>query len=282
MSRIKVRAKGGAEYSFTDWSIYFADAVGGGEIRGSTSTTIRLSHLGNHVIKGRGFVTQSGNDDAGTAKAWTSNGASIGDFKLTNLNLKIQDITRVRRAEDRNDDSPAVDRYLLAEDWDYKGTSANDVLKPSFRTSAGVQMDLKGNDKFDLGGGNDDFWSGAGKDILNGGAGNDRLNGGDGNDRVLGGAGKDRLDGGRGNDALTGGAGRDVFRFAENGGRDKIKDFRDGDRVDLRGIDGLDDISDVQRAARDRGDDLLLRFGKDRLTIEDYQRSDIEDADFLV
>lgn len=282
MSRIRVRPDGGTDFSFVEWGVYFGDAVGDGDVLASNSTTIRLRFEGTHVIKGQGIVTQSGADDAGTAQTWTSRGASIGDFKVTRLNMDIQTLTRLRAAEERDDDSPAIDRFLLSQDWDYKGTSARDVLKTSDRTPAGVKFDLKGDDRFDLGGGNDDFWSGAGNDQLRGGAGADRLNGGAGNDRLDGGAGRDRLDGGRGNDVLKGGAGRDVFRFAEKGGRDKITDFREGDRIDLRRIDGLDDLGDLRAAARDRGDDLLLRFGRDRLTIEDYNRDDLEAGDFLL
>ena len=80
--------------------------------------------------------------------------------------------------------------------------------------------------------------------VITGGAGNDTLNGGAGNDTLNGGAGNDVLIGGTGADVLTGGAGADVFRFSAladstvaAGGRDTIRDFVSGDKIDLHLID---------------------------------------------
>ena len=80
--------------------------------------------------------------------------------------------------------------------------------------------------------------------VITGGAGNDTLNGGAGNDTLNGGNGNDVLVGGTGADVLTGGAGADVFRFTSladstvaAGGRDTIRDFASGDKIDLHLID---------------------------------------------
>ena len=80
--------------------------------------------------------------------------------------------------------------------------------------------------------------------VITGGAGNDTLNGGIGNDTLNGSAGDDVLVGGAGADVLTGGVGADVFRFtalADStvavGGRDTIRDFVSGDKIDLHLID---------------------------------------------
>jgi Ca2+-binding RTX toxin-like protein len=80
--------------------------------------------------------------------------------------------------------------------------------------------------------------------VITGGAGNDTLTGWAGNDMLNGGSGNDVLNGGAGADVLTGGAGADVFRFSALtdstvavGGRDTIRDFVSGDKIDLHLID---------------------------------------------
>jgi Ca2+-binding RTX toxin-like protein len=94
--------------------------------------------------------------------------------------------------------------------------------------------------------------------VLDGGAGSDLLFAGRGATTLLGGAGNDILVGGAGADVLNAGSGRDVL-FG-NGGDDlfvgdddyTVIGFRAGagsdDRIDLRGIAGLDDFGDVMDA----------------------------------
>ncbi|MGV3551807.1 cadherin-like domain-containing protein [Rhizobium sp.] len=110
-----------------------------------------------------------------------------------------------------------------------------------------------GNDRLFGGSGHDLLWGRAGNDLLDGGSGNDLLWGGTGDDKLIGGAGKDRLWGGAGNDILIGGkgadnlqggAGDDVFVFrnlsdstVKADGRDTIRRFDGGDRIDLSAID---------------------------------------------
>ncbi|KAA0682331.1 calcium-binding protein [Roseomonas genomospecies 6] len=62
--------------------------------------------------------------------------------------------------------------------------------------------------------------------------------GGSGNDHLVGGDGDDTLYGGMGADTLTGGLGNDAFRFAPEAGYSHamIKDFGDGDRIDLTAL----------------------------------------------
>ena len=101
----------------------------------------------------------------------------------------------------------------------------------------------KGNDRLLGGDDNDRMFGGAGNDTLSGDNGRDKLDGGNGNDVLSGGAGNDRLLGGTGKDMLKGGSGRDVFVFVDLGdsaahrGRDVIRDFGKGDRIDLSAID---------------------------------------------
>ena len=101
-----------------------------------------------------------------------------------------------------------------------------------------------GEDQLLGGSQNDSLDGGADGDTVNGGVGDDTLLGGDGSDRLVGSAGDDVLLGGLGGDMLVGGAGADVFRFlapaesARGGpGRDTIRDFQPGDRIDLSAID---------------------------------------------
>jgi hypothetical protein len=137
---------------------------------------------------------------------------------------------------------------------------SNDSLSGS--RSADVLIGYAGRDKLWGYGGDDALFGDLGDDTLYGVSGSDALNGGDGRDRLWGGDGSDTLSGGRGQDKLEGQKGSDViiggldkdklkgggdadtFRFlsvadSEPGGnnRDKIKDFRNGDEIDLSAID---------------------------------------------
>ena len=96
--------------------------------------------------------------------------------------------------------------------------------------------------------------------VLDGGAGADALFAGRGATTLLGGAGNDLLVGGAGADVLNAGSGRDIL-FG-NGGDDlfvgdddyTVIGFRAGagsdDRIDLRGVAGIDDFGDVLDAVR--------------------------------
>lgn len=64
--------------------------------------------------------------------------------------------------------------------------------------------------------------------------------GGSGDDKIIGNQVGNRLTGGLGNDSLRGNGGSDVFVFANDGSRDTIEDFAKGDKIDLRGIAGVD------------------------------------------
>ncbi len=63
------------------------------------------------------------------------------------------------------------------------------------------------------------------------------IQGTSGNDVLQGGNGNDVLRGNGGDDVFIGGAGQDRFVFRETGPWDSIKDWQDGDLIDLRGID---------------------------------------------
>ena len=138
----------------------------------------------------------------------------------------------------------------------FNGQNGNDALFGGAGND--VMAGGSGNDFMDDGdnndrmnGGNDDdlMFGGAGNDNLSGGNGDDRMNGGTGHDRLNGGSGNDTLEGGQGRDLLIGGSGADVFVFSGNTGRDEIRDFSAGDRIDLQvffadGFLTYDDIMD--------------------------------------
>jgi Ca2+-binding RTX toxin-like protein len=137
-----------------------------------------------------------------------------------------------------------------------------------------------GNDRLDGGRGNDQLEGGSGNDHLYGGAGNDRLSGGSGNDRLYGGSGNDVLKGGAGNDRLSGGAGDDTFVFQKNGGSDTVTDFRDGqDRIDARGLSGVDGLSDLNVVQVDQ--DVMIAHGTDILVLKGVTVSDLDNSDFI-
>lgn len=66
-----------------------------------------------------------------------------------------------------------------------------------------------------------------------------------GDDTINGKGGRDLLDGGTGDDLLIGGDGKDLFVFKTGYGGDTIRGFFDGDRIDLRGLDGVDDFTNL-------------------------------------
>jgi Ca2+-binding RTX toxin-like protein len=137
-----------------------------------------------------------------------------------------------------------------------------------------------GNDRLEGGHGNDQLDGGSGSDHLFGGAGNDRLSGGSGNDRLSGGAGNDVLKGGSGNDRLSGGSGEDTFVFQKNGGSDTVTDFRDGhDRIDARGLSGVDSLSDLNVVQVEH--DVMLAHGTDILVLKGVTVSDLDNSDFI-
>ena len=91
-------------------------------------------------------------------------------------------------------------------------------------------------------------------DQITGGVKADTLFGYDGDDTLEGGGGNDVLVGGEGRDKLVGGDGADTFRYLSAGDTGRHVDDRDvivrfshadGDRIDLRAIDAIEQTSSV-------------------------------------
>jgi Ca2+-binding RTX toxin-like protein len=128
--------------------------------------------------------------------------------------------------------------------------------------------------------------------VLDGGTGSDALFAGRGGSTLLGGAGNDLLVGGSGDDLLDAGSGRDVL--IGNGGDDTfvgeddyiVRGFRAGagseDRIDLRGVAGLDDFGDVMATARNSRVGVVLDFGDDEITLLGVNAGQLHVDDFLI
>ena len=171
-----------------------------------------------------------------------------------------------------------------------KGNNHNDTLdggKGNDTLYGGAHHDTMSG-----GTGADRLYGGTGNDILNGNRGNDRLRGGDGNDHlsgqrnndhIKGGAGDDIVDGGEGRDWLFGGTGADSFVFAATYGTDSIHDWQDGiDNIDLTAFGFTDFATEVLNHASQVGADLVLTFGSDVLTINNFLLADFDDSDVLL
>ncbi len=167
------------------------------------------------------------------------------------------------------------------------GTNAryNDLFGDA-RAILGIQDQLSygGNDVLVAGAENsENYLYGDGGVIVNAVCGNDLLLGGDTNTRnylygdgSYGGvnvwAGNDRLVSGTGVDLMWGDVesylgvnmnfGHDTFVFKGNNGTDTIYDFRSGDdKIELSGIAGIDDFSDVQIS--ESGGNSVITLGTD-------------------
>ncbi len=146
---------------------------------------------------------------------------------------------------------------------------------------------ILGNAGDDLARGNngaDSAKMGAGDDKAIGMAGNDTIDGQAGDDLINGGGGGDVLRGGKGDDTLIGGPGDDLFVFTNADLRrpsfDMIRGFRPGqDKIDLRGVSGIDDFGDVVRTAVNGG--VELEIGRSTIFLKGVARGQISANDFI-
>lgn len=115
---------------------------------------------------------------------------------------------------------------------------------------------------------------------LSGNAIGNRLNGNKGDNALKGRGGDDWLDGGRGDDVLTGGTGLDHFVFKKGGDNDIVKGFVSGEDilyVENFYLDkGYDDLLDHMMVVKG---DLVIRFGKDSITLEGMGSADLAETD---
>lgn len=131
-------------------------------------------------------------------------------------------------------------------------------------------------------GGQDRLYGGNARDTLAGGDGNDRLYGENDKDVLWGGRGSDRLYGGGGNDTLNGGSGADLFVFDDRGGIDTVRDFADGDRIDLRAHSQATSFARLIADAEDHAGGVRLHIGADEIRLIGVDIADLQAGDFLL
>jgi hypothetical protein len=125
---------------------------------------------------------------------------------------------------------------------------------------------------------------GNGKDnVLDGKDIGEKIYGRGGDDTINGHGGNDLLDGGKGDDLLIGGDGKDLFVFKTGYGTDTIRGFFEGDRVDLRGLQGIDGFDDlIANHASQFGADIRIEGeAGDVLYIRHGNLGTLEETDFL-
>jgi len=164
-----------------------------------------------------------------------------------------------------------------------KGLGGNDTLNGKLGND--TLYGGAGKDRLNGDAGNDFLYGEAGKDRISGGSGTDRLLGGSGNDLILGKSGNDVLEGGRDNDTLNGGSGADDFVFANKFGNDVITDFNaqnGNEDIDLSAVTAIKNFKDLkQNHMQESGDDVVISVGKNTITLENVDISDLGKNDFI-
>ncbi len=133
----------------------------------------------------------------------------------------------------------------------------------------------------------DDLISGfKGNDLIHGGDGDDVLDGDSGHDKLHGGFGDDILIGSAGNDTMTGGTGSDTFDLTDLVlGRDVITDFdmhQSGKDVLMLSSADFADAAAVIAAATQKGTDVEIMIGPDRVTLEHFKLADLTPDDIVI
>ncbi|EJM12765.1 putative calcium-binding protein [Pseudomonas sp. GM18] len=106
-----------------------------------------------------------------------------------------------------------------------------------------------------------------GADTLKAHATGDWLFGLDGNDHLLGSSGNDVFVGGAGNDLIESGGGVDTFLFSGAFGQDRVVGYQANDKLVFLGVQGVAPNDDFRAHATAVGQDTLLTFGSDSVTL---------------
>jgi Ca2+-binding RTX toxin-like protein len=274
-------------------------------LRGNGGDDFLSAHQGNDLLDGgaghdmlRGDL---GNDDF---IGGTGNDSFLGESGIDEVRY-TDSLTRVFvQLDDGKASGEGADTLSSIEDA--VGSRFDDTIHGS-----SVDNRLEGRD------GRDSISGGDGEDRVYGGDDADRIEGGNGDDLVDGGEGDDRVYGGHevtsgtgaedasDNDVLTGGAGADTFAFyaarfvpthefwrddtLHYSGHDTITDFDvTEDRLDVSAHREADtsqaNLLDFARIIDDAvqvGDDLLLDFGRDTVTLLDVDVDELTFDHFL-
>ena len=124
------------------------------------------------------------------------------------------------------------------------------------------------------------FKCGKGDDTLKGYGEDDVLKGGNGDDTLKGGGGDDKLIGGKGDDLLVGGGGDDTFVFTKGDGDDIVKGFKPGDDTIEFSSKLFSDFADVQDAATETADGVLIDYAGGSVLLKGLDLADLKAGDF--
>lgn len=290
MAKVKVRYTKGWDITLQEFMDELGNILlGEGTQNSASKVTIRYDDTVT-ILTGSGFNING--KGAGTVDTWKT--YVDGDLAVTisNAGFSVRSLISAIKAEDRGTDVAAFEKYFLKNfSWNYKGTNANDVVRPGEKTRDGYAVDFEGNDVFNLAGGKDKVAGGSGNDKLKGGSGDDQLWGEEGRDKLFGQSGRDKLwggdandllDGGSQNDALWGGGGGDKFRFVKSFGDDVVKDFGAGDVLDLRKTGTPNGFAKLMKSASetDAGVEFDLKGGS--ILLAGVEKAELDASDVLL
>lgn len=251
---------------------YLSAHQGNDRVYGGAGNDVLRGDLGNDRLSG-GLGDDDLRGESGTDTAWYVDSATRVNVNLT---------TGLATGEGNDTLSSVEDVY---------GSRFADTITGD--NGSNILVGGQGWDHMRGSQGRDTLFGDAGDDFLYGENGNDRIYGGDGNDLIDGGTEKvgdndqDTFD----DDVLTGNSGADVFSFSAatytlpwyligpeyytRSGHDTITDFDPAeDRISLRfhehvntGASALADFAELMGNARQIGDDVLMEFGRDSVSL---------------
>jgi Ca2+-binding RTX toxin-like protein len=279
---------GGGDRDFNDLVVQLDFTSGYGEITGTDDVlkggkgNVTLSGLGGSdtlkggsgdeiLLGGKGGDVLTGGAGADTLNGDDGNDRLDGGKGIDTLNGgEGDDILQVRDKEgayDTFNGDTGTDTLQLIGTVTLAGF---DATASSIEKLQGSGRGLYGTDQadvFDLSGLTDAL---AGLRFIDGKGGSDILIGSSFADDLRGGKGDDTLDGRGGNDMLDGGKGLNTFVFADGYDNDRIVKFQAGtDTVDLTGVAGVNDFSELQALMQQDGKNVLIDFGSgDTLTLQ--------------
>lgn len=117
---------------------------------------------------------------------------------------------------------------------------------------------------------------GEGNELANtlvGNKGDNHLSGGDGD--------FDTLSGGAGRDILIGGAGADFFFFRRNSDIEIVRDFSDGDQIELDFLEAYQLDNLFAKHLEQKGENLVIAYGDDKLILRDTELNELSQDDFI-
>ncbi|SFI89852.1 Hemolysin-type calcium-binding repeat-containing protein [Albimonas pacifica] len=290
MAKVKVRYTKGWDISLQEFMEELGNILlGDGTQNSSSKVTIRYDDTVT-ILTGSGINING--RGAGTVDTWKTSVDGKLAVTISNADFSVRSLISAIKGEDSGSDIRAFEKYFLKNfSWNYVGNDVADIARPGDKTSDGYPVDFEGADVFDLRGGADKVGGGRGNDLLKGGDGKDQLWGEEGKDKLFGQAGNDRLwggdandllDGGASNDALWGGGGNDKFRFVKAFGRDVVKDFGDGDVLDLRKTAAPGGFNKLMKSADDTRAGLVLDLDGGRILLAGVEKADLDASDVLL